>query len=141
MKNNFLALHEVCSEIIDFLLGNGFSVLRYDSHSTNSIYLKLDYGVCYSIRISDHPGKEYLKYRYNVILGGTARADVDKGKLRYYYGSSDLVLLFDQICKDRQWRVGKYGEYLYSKFVEENKLKGSKRDGFWKQAKLVTRKQ
>lgn len=55
MKNNELI--EICNKIIDFLLDNGFSVLRYDAYSTNSIYLKLDYGVCYSIRISDHPGK------------------------------------------------------------------------------------
>lgn len=138
MKNN--VLNEVCSEITDFLLDNGFSVLRYDSHSTNSIYLKMDYGACYSIRISDHPGKAYLKYRYNVILGGTVHTDMVDGKPRYYYGSSDLVLLFNQIYKDRQERVGKYGRGLYNKFMEKNKLEGSSKDGFWKQAKLVTRK-
>ena len=137
MKNN--VLNEVCSEIIDFLLDNGFSVLRYDSHSTNSIYLKMDYGACYSIRISDHPGKAYLKYRYNVIIGGTVHTDMDEGKLRYYYGISDLVLLFDQIYKDRQERIEKYGSFVYNRFIEDNKQRGSSRDGFWKQAKLVTR--
>lgn len=137
MKNNELI--EICNKIIDFLLDNGFSVLRYDAYSTNSIYLKLDYGVCYSIRISDHPGKAYLNYRYNVILGGTVHTDIVKGKQRYYYGDRDLVLLFDQIYKDRQERIGKYGRDLYNKFMEKNKLEGSSKDGFWKQDKLVTR--
>lgn len=137
MKNNELI--EICNKIIDFLLDNCFSVLRYDAYSTNSIYLKLDYGVCYSIRISDHPGKAYLNYRYNVILGGTVHTDIVKGKQRYYYGDRDLVLLFDQIYKDRQEHIGKYGRGLYNKFMEKNKLEGRSKDGFWKQAKLVTR--
>lgn len=137
MKNNELI--EICNKIIDFLLDNGFSVLRYDAYSTNSIYLKLDYGVCYSIRISDHPGKAYLNYRYNVILGGTIHTDMVKGKQRYYYGDSDLALLFDQIYKDRQERIGKYGRGLYNEFMEKNKLDGISKDGFWKQSKLVIR--
>ena len=36
------------------LLEYGFKIQRYNAYSTNSIYLKLDYGVCNSIRISDH---------------------------------------------------------------------------------------
>lgn len=137
MKNNELI--EICNKIIDFLLDNGFSVLRYDAYSTNSIYLKLDYGVCYSIRISDHPGKAYLNYRYNVILGGTIHTDIVKGKQRYYYGDSDLALLFNQIYKDRQERIGKYGRGLYNKFMKKNMLDGNSKKGFWKQAKLITR--
>ena len=137
MKNN--DLNNICSKIIDFLLDNGFSVLRYDAYSTNSIYLKLDYGACYSIRISDHPGKAYLNYRYNVILGGTIHTDIIKGKQRYYYGDSDLALLFDQNYKDRQERIGKYGRGLYNKFMEKNKIEGNSKEGFWKQAKLVTK--
>lgn len=137
MKNNDLI--EICNKIVNFLLDNGFSVLRYDAYSTNSIYLKLDYGVCYSIRISDHQGKSYLNYRYNVILGGTVHTNITKGKQRYYYGDSDLALLFDQIYKDRQERIGKYGRGLYNKFMEKNKLEGNSKGGFWKQARLVTK--
>ena len=46
----------------ELLLEKGFIVQRYDSVTTNSIYLKLDYGMCNSIRISDHKGKKHLSY-------------------------------------------------------------------------------
>lgn len=42
---------------------------RYDAFSTNSVYLKFDYGVANSLRISDHAGYGYLSYRYNITLG------------------------------------------------------------------------
>ena len=61
-------LNDIANDIIKTLKSIGFVIQRYDAYSTNSIYLKLDYGVCNSIRISDHTGKKYLKYRYNVIL-------------------------------------------------------------------------
>ena len=43
------------------LLEAGIVIQRYDAYSTDSVYLKLDYGVCNSIRISNHNGKRYLK--------------------------------------------------------------------------------
>ena len=45
----------------------GFIVHRYDAYSTDSIYLKLDFGVCCGIRISNHNGKKKYHYRFNVI--------------------------------------------------------------------------
>ena len=56
----------------ELLLEKGFIVQRYDSVTTNSIYLKLDYGMCNSIRISDHKGKKHLSYMYNL------RSDIKK---------------------------------------------------------------
>ncbi|WP_181879268.1 hypothetical protein [Levilactobacillus brevis] len=52
-----------------FFQSQGIKVMRYDAYSTNSVYLKLDYGLLYTLRISDHPGKRYLAYRFNVIRG------------------------------------------------------------------------
>ena len=59
-------LSALAESIARKLIAEGFIVQRYGAYTTSSIYLKLDYGVCNSIRISDHPGKRYLKYRYNI---------------------------------------------------------------------------
>ena len=64
-----LTNQEIADYLSEELKNNGFTVHRYDGFSTKSIYLKLDYGVCNSIRISDHNGKKYLKYRYNIGEG------------------------------------------------------------------------
>ena len=53
-------------KIINYLSNLGISIHIYHAFSTNSIYIKLDYGVLGSIRISDHDGKERYKYKYNV---------------------------------------------------------------------------
>lgn len=59
MSNSIIT--QVADTLCRRLLSAGFIVHRYDAYSTNSIYLKLDCGVCNSIRISDHTGKSYLK--------------------------------------------------------------------------------
>jgi hypothetical protein len=62
-------LQKVANYLIENLTKNGFIIHRYNAFITNSIYLKLDYGACNSIRISDHNGYEHLSYKYNVISG------------------------------------------------------------------------
>ena len=64
-----MKLKEIAIYLENKLLEQGFIIHRYDSYSTNSIYLKLDYGVMHSIRISDHKGKSYLSYKYNIEYG------------------------------------------------------------------------
>ena len=64
-----MKLKEIAQYLENKLLEQGFIIHRYDSYSTNSIYLKLDYGVMNSIRISDHKGKQYLSYKYNIECG------------------------------------------------------------------------
>ena len=58
---------QVANILIDKLKKLGFVVCIYNAISTNSIYLKLDYGVCCGIRIADHKGKKKYHYRFNVI--------------------------------------------------------------------------
>jgi hypothetical protein len=49
----------IADAVIKELTAAGFVIQRYDAFSTNSIYLKLDYGLCNSIRISDHRQKAF----------------------------------------------------------------------------------
>ena len=58
---------DIANILIDKLLNMGFIVHRYNAYSSNSIYLKLDYGLSCGIRISNHPGKKKYSYRFNVI--------------------------------------------------------------------------
>jgi hypothetical protein len=58
---------QIAEILITKLKELGFIVHKYNAVTTNSIYLKLDYGVCCGIRISDHKGKKKYHYRFNVI--------------------------------------------------------------------------
>ena len=60
---------QIAKVLVQKLLDMGFTVHRYNAVTTNSIYLKLDYGVCCGIRIADHNGKKKYHYRFNVVKG------------------------------------------------------------------------
>lgn len=59
--------NEVAEILINKLLKLGFIVHRYNSVTTSSIYLKLDYGLACGIRIADHTGRKRYHYRFNVM--------------------------------------------------------------------------
>lgn len=129
-------LNDIADIIIATLKKNGFSIHRYDAYSTNSIYLKLDYGVCNSIRISDHTGKQHLKYRYNVIINGKNEFVQDKYP-RYYYNQNSLNEMLSKIILDRNQKVLKYGQISYNNYMRQNNQQSKDKKGFWAQAKLI----
>ena len=65
----------------------GFIIHRYNAFSTNSIYLKLDYGIACGIRIADHEGRKKYHYRFNVIKDY-------KGDKTVYFNRSYFLLLY-----------------------------------------------
>jgi pyruvate carboxylase len=131
-----LDINTIADFIIQTLKTNGFTLHRYDAYSSNSVYIKLDWGVCNSIRISDHEGKKYLKYRYNIIMNGTNKT-VNDSYQRYYYNQDSLSQMLSQIIHDKQQKLERYGPYHYDKFVQENRKKSINEKGFWQQAKLI----
>lgn len=131
-------LQETASWIIKELLAEGFTIQRYDAASTGSIYLKLDYGVCNSIRISDHNGKDYLKYRYNIGPHiEKEHTEIDKYP-RIYMPLSQAGQLAQRIVKDRKAKRKQYGAQNYQKYMEVNRKKNKDAKGFWAKAHLVT---
>lgn len=128
-------------DIVDYLckklLENGFTIQRYDAHSTNSVYLKLDYGVCNSIRISDHPGKKYLKYRYNIGPYVKNFHKVQDKYIRYYYRQDKAKNLIKKILEDRKQKQEQYGKDNYQRFMEKNRLNNFRNAGFWRNVYLV----
>lgn len=111
------------SDIADHLTANltaaGVEVFRMDSRNTESIYLKIDYGVCNTIRISCHYSR---KCRYN-IGPYINHFRVEHGRYdRYYYQSKRWDELTRRILKDRRTLQRKYGRN-YRRYMNMNKEK------------------
>lgn len=109
---------------------------RYDAYSTNSVYLKFDYGVANSLRIADHAGKKHLAYRFNIILNLTEPKNDLSGRFPRNYYPPDMV---DQVIEDiLAGAEAKRARYRnYEKVMESAKEKAAHERGFWEQARLV----
>lgn len=131
-----LGLKELADEICTRLLKEGFIIYRYDAYSTNSVYLKLDFGVSHSIRISDHKGKNHLHYRYN-IGSHITKDKTEKAKyIRYYYPTANIDHMISKIVLERKEKIQKYGK-RYETFMIENRKAHAKDKGFWREARRV----
>ena len=134
MKNE---LDAIAGSIAERLLSEGFIIQRYDACTTDSIYLKLDYGVCNSIRISSHTGKKHLKYRYN-IGSYIDEFHVAKDKYdRFYYPADKMEDMIAQIMEDREIKLSQYGYESYAGYMVKNKRDKSDSPGFWREAVLL----
>lgn len=138
MKNEAEQLLAFAETLQNKLLKHGFTVHRYDAMSTNSIYLKLDYGAANSIRISDHKGKHHLQYRYNV---GTQikKFKADKGGQypRFYYSMNQMNMLLKHIIEAREQKIRKYGKGEYNAKCLYYKRTAHNSPGFWQDARLI----
>lgn len=113
---------DVVNILIPKLLDMGFIVHKYDSHSTSSIYLKLDYGVSCGIRIADHPGKKKYSYRFNVIKNYKGDKVVYKdGLICYFYDYNKLENVLEDVQKEKQNKIKKYSLSNYQKYMETEK--------------------
>lgn len=133
MKNK-----EIAEYLQTKLLENNFIIHRYDSYSTCSIYLKLDYGASNSIRISDHKGYEHLSYKYEVNqkvhYAGWAK---DKKQFWRYHCPANIIDIDNMIEIIKQNRQYKKCFNDYNKLVEYYKQKSKDSKGFWEQAKEI----
>src|SRR5690606_11348773 len=132
-------LQETADYIIARLKKKGIVIQRYDSYSTNSIYLKLDYGVSNSIRISDHKGKKHLSYRYNILTccPYPVSSKDHKGFIRFYVPIDERDILIKKILFDRAAKMDMYGWNNYCMYMRRNRRVGKTKKGFWEQAILV----
>lgn len=137
MKHNNKLLRDKATYIIDKLKAQGIVIHRYNAYSTNSIYLKLDYGVCNSIRISDHSGKQHLSYRYNIGTDLTRDTRVNNGYIQHYYAMYEVDLMIDKIIDDRRAKIDKFGAEKYKEYMETNKHASQNKKGFWQGCKQI----
>lgn len=111
--------NDVTNILVPKLLDMGFIVHRYNSYSTSSIYLKLDYGVSCGIRIADHPGKKKYSYRFNVIKDYTGDKVIYKdGLICRFYDFNELENILEAVQKEKQEKLNKYGLQNYKTYME-----------------------
>jgi hypothetical protein len=137
MDKNIDKIKEITDKIISTLIEKGFVIQRYNSYTTNSVYLKLDYGVSNSIRISDHGGKKYLNYKYNIILDGKTERIMQK-YYRYYFNPDDVDKMIGFILNEKEEKIAKYGADAYESFMRKNKSNHKGDEGFWKSSILIS---
>lgn len=114
--------NEVANILISKLLDIGFIIHRYNSHSTSSIYLKLDYGLSCGIRIADHPGKKKYSYRFNVIKDYVGNKVILKDDLICnFYDFNELDNVVNAVQKEKQDKINKYGLRNYQIYMEKQK--------------------
>ena len=109
----------------------GFILQYYVAYSTNSCYIKLDYGISNSLRISDHKGKDKYPYKFNLMM------DLDKSYEedgRYYYSIKDYDKMILDIRAFKDVQLNKYGFYYYE-YMLKNKKDAKNKKGFWVKAK------
>lgn len=131
---------QVAKILVNKLLDLGFIVHRYNAVTTNSIYLKLDFGVCCGIRIADHNGKKKYHYRFNIVKGYEGdKITYFNNLISYFYTFDEIPQLLSDVEKEKQNKVKRYGlnnyqEYmeiervnnpLFQRFKQVNKLEGA----------------
>lgn len=114
--------NEVTNILVSKLLDMGFIVHRYNSYSTSSIYLKLDYGLSCGIRIADHPGKKKYSYRFNVIKDYVGNKVILKdGLICRFYNFNELDSVLNAVQQEKQQKLNKYGLKNYQRYMEKEK--------------------
>lgn len=110
---------------------------RYEAFSTNSIYLKFDYGAANSLRISDHAGYGYLSYRYNIIFGLKEPYTelVKKGYLKEYFPPEMKNTVIERIIAARELRIESYRDY--NAIVEKRRNEVDRSKSFWRSCREI----
>ena len=100
----------------------GFTIHRYNAITTSSIYLKLDYGICCGIRISNHSGKKKYHYRFNIVKGYNGdKVTYSKNIISYFYTFEQISQLIKDVQHERNKKIQRYGLNNYKKYMEIEK--------------------
>lgn len=132
-------MNNILKNIISRLKNENFIVHMYqDSEGT---YLKIDYGICDTIRFGEYHSNDYFRYRYNVIRDCSMfRKELVKDNIeRFFYPPTDIDHLIHDIVLYRNNKVDKYSEKGYKKILEQSKLQAinDKTNTFWLNAHEV----
>lgn len=127
-----LTPRSIAAYVTDQLKGK-LIIHRYDAVKTKSIYLKFDYGVACSLRISDHLGYDYLSYRYNIVIG-LEKPYIETGDYpKEFFPPSMVDEVIERILAARQEKVKRYLDYDKTVKKQANKKNAhDKTKSFWK---------
>ena len=124
--------NDIMNYLLEKLDEKRFILYYLPAYTTSSRYIKLDFGVCKSIRIADHKGIEKYKYTFNLMIGLDKSYEEDG---RYYYCLEDIDKMISDIVKYRDNLLEEYGFKYYDMMVEYKKQMLRKRKGFWEKCK------
>ncbi|RKJ43848.1 hypothetical protein D7X33_35075 [Butyricicoccus sp. 1XD8-22] len=135
-------IYNTADFLIKELKKHNIVVQRYNSRSSNSIYLKLDYGVLNSIRISDHKGKDHLKYKYNALTVcpypiSTKNKTRFGEVVRHYVPVREKEVLLNLVLQDRSEKKDSYGERNYRTYMDLKVAENYAKTGFWQHGEIV----
>lgn len=122
------------------LVEKGFIIQRLDAQTTKSVYLKLDLGLCNSIRISDHSGKKEYSYRYNILREMPTKSVhyFTNGKFPRNFYSFDMVdKMIEDIVARKDEQLKKFGAFIYDALMEKEKQEKTETNAFWKKSKFI----
>lgn len=107
----------------------------YHSYTSNSIYIKLDYGAANSIRISDHDKSDNgYNYKYELRTDKTLswhRFENDIYKIMY--PATQIEQLANKIIKEREKKMNEKGQsYLNELKKRKNYMDSDKSKKFYK---------
>lgn len=112
--------NDIAKILTSKLIELGFIVHRYNSHSTSSIYLKLDYGISCGIRIADHEGRKKYHYRFNVLKDYKGDGIIYRDNLiSYFFNYNELDKVINAVIQEREKKLKKYGIDNYKLYMEE----------------------
>jgi len=131
-------MKDTIEAVIKKLKEKEFHLLGYGSYTTNSYYIKMDYGVVGSLRISDHHGKKHLKYKYNLLSNLTeSYIDIQGTFTRHYYTFDDVEEMINDIVSEREEKMNKWPSGVYEAFMNKNQTDSIGKKGFWSQCKVI----
>lgn len=130
-------LEEAADLIIQRALDKGIIIHRYDAVTSKSIYIKFDYGVANSLRISDHDGYGHLKYRFNLLDTRRGKKVINDTHPRFYYGMDAIDILLRDIMQSRNDKMKSFGDKYYTMMAKDRVKQRKGATKFWRGAKLI----
>ena len=136
-----MTIAEAVREIEQRLLAEGVIIQRYNAYTTGSVYLKLDYGIANSIRISDHIGKNHLSYMFNIGSDIKSIRTVKDEFTRYYYPITAIDEAVQHILRHRKRKMMQFNNMSgYELAMHGAKELHQDSKGFWSRSYLVNMK-
>lgn len=130
-------IYSIANDIMLNLLKEGFNIQSYRAYTSNTVYMRFDYGAAYSLRISDHRGKLYIRYTFNLDIKKKGYEVINQsGTTRRYYGIDRVDKLIHDIVDLRNKQIEKCGGIdEYEKHKRYHKDSYINRKGFWHRVK------
>lgn len=125
--------------LIEKLLQSDFKIMIYYARTTNSIYIKVDYGILDTIRISDHDIPKHKRpCEYNIVPDIYSYSQIRmQGGRKILYATDDdmgVTMITTMLLSKRRKIRRMYGKIKYLQHIYDRRQSMVKHDGFWEHA-------